>query len=235
MAPSRIEGLLEPPSEGGVVRTVRVPVPAGNESGRDGAFTTLELAGIERSGSTSTSRWALRVVPINDWGEVGLPVVRTIARDAVGPTLNLETPFTNPVWPFLTHLDGRTEPGSAVSIDGGGALEVDRRGRFTVITRLAPWPQTIRLIATDSSGNASVAEFSVVGGVDYRQFPWALIVALTLLGVVALRGLRAAGRRAGGVEATAWSTGVLDDASLPEIEELPPGQGLAPADRGLRR
>jgi hypothetical protein len=114
-------------------------------------------------------------------------------------------------------------------------LEVDKRGRFTVVTRLAPWPQTIRLSATDTSGNASAAEFSVVGGVDYRRFPWALIIALTLLGIVAVRGLRAAGRRVGGVEATAWSTGVLDEASLPEIEELPPGKGLAPADRGLRR
>jgi hypothetical protein len=169
-------------------------------------------------------------VPINDWGEVGYPVVRTITRDAVGPTLNLETPFTNPVWPFLTNLKGRTEPGSSVSIDGGGPLDVDERGRFTVVTRLAPWPQTIRLTATDGSDNASVAEFSVVGG-----FPWALIVALTLLGLVAARGLASAGRRAGAVEATAWSTGVLDEGSLPEIEELPPGKGLAPADRGLRR
>jgi hypothetical protein len=80
-----------------------------------------------------------------------------------------------------------------------------------------------------------VAEFSVVGGIDYRRFPWALIVALTLLGLVAARGLASAGRRAGAVEATAWSTGVLDEGSLPEIEELPPGKGLAPADRGLRR
>jgi hypothetical protein len=235
VAPTRIDSLLGEPDAGGVVRTARVPVPPGNESGRDGAFATLELAGIKGPGGSPTSRWAMRVVPINDWGEVGYPVVRTITRDAVGPTLNLETPFTNPVWPFLTNLKGRTEPGSSVSIDGGGPLDVDERGRFTVVTRLAPWPQTIRLTATDGSDNASVAEFSVVGGIDYRRFPWALIVALTLLGLVAARGLASAGRRAGAVEATAWSTGVLDEGSLPEIEELPPGKGLAPADRGLRR
>ena len=228
VAPSKIEGLLEAPEGDGVVRTVRVPVPPGNESGRDGSFTTLELGAIHRTGTDSTTRWAVRVVPINDWGEVGFPVVRTIARDAVGPTLNLETPFTNPVWPFLARLPGRAEPGSTVGIDGAGPLEVDDRGRFTVVTRLAPWPQTIRLTATDVSGNISIGEFSVVGGVDYRQFPWALIAALTLLGVVAARGLAAAGRnRGGGVEATAWSMGILDDASMPEIEELPPGHGLA--------
>ncbi|HEX7346176.1 MAG TPA: hypothetical protein VF253_05255 [Candidatus Limnocylindrales bacterium] len=235
VAPSRIDGLLEPPAPGGVVRTARVPVAAGMESGRDGSFTTLGLAGIKRSDGTSTDRWAMQVTAINDWGEVGHPTVRTITRDATGPTLNLETPFTNPVWPFLAHLEGRAEPGSAVSIDGGGPLEVDDRGRFTVVTRLAPWPQTIRLTATDDAGNGSTAEFSLVGGVDYRQFPWALIIALTLLGIVALRGLSNAGRLAGGVEATPWSMGLLDEASLPEIEELPPGKGLAPADRGLRR
>ena len=235
VAPSRIESLLEAPGVGGVVRTARVPVPAGMESGRDGSFTTLGLAGIKPPGGASTDRWAMRVTPINDWGEVGHPVVRTITRDALGPTLNLETPFTNPVWPFLAHLDGRAEPGSTVSIEGGAPLDVDDRGRFTVETRLAPWPQTIRLTATDESGNASTAEFSIVGGVDYRRFPWALIVALTLLGLVAVRGLSNAGRRASGVEATAWSMGLLDEASMPEIEELPPGKGLAPADRGFRR
>jgi hypothetical protein len=53
-------------------------------------------------------------------------------------------------------------------------------------------------------------------------------VALTLRGLVAVRGLSSAGRgRTGGVEATAWSLGVLDDAARPEIEELPPGSGLA--------
>jgi hypothetical protein len=46
---------------------------------------------------------------------------------------------------------------------------------------------------------------------------------------VAARGLASAGRtRGGGVEATPWSTGTLDDAAMPEIEELPPGAGLAP-------
>jgi len=206
-----------------VVRTVRVPVPPGNESGRDGAFTTLDLGDIHVPGSETTARWGLRVVPINDWGEVGAPVAGAITRDAVGPTLNLETPFTAPIWPFLSHLSGRTEPGSTVKIEGGDPLDVDQRGRFTVVTRLAPWPQDIRLTATDESGNTSVAAFSLVGGVDYRRFPWALIIAVTLLVVVAARGFR----RAGGVEATAWSTGVLDEASMPEIEELPPGSGLA--------
>ncbi|MFL5685582.1 MAG: hypothetical protein ACJ77D_05960 [Chloroflexota bacterium] len=210
-----------------VTRIVRVPVPPGNESGRDGAYTTLSLGDIKEAGAASTSHWGLQVVAINDWGEVGDPVVGTVTRDVKGPTLNLETPFTNPVWPFLTHLSGRTEPGSKVTIDGSTQIDVDQRGRFTVETRLAPWPQDIRLTATDASGNATDSDFSVVGGVDYRQFPWALIVALTLLGIVAARGLRAAGRRPGGFEPTPWSLGTLDQDAMPEIEELPAGSGLA--------
>jgi hypothetical protein len=229
VAPSRLEGLTAAAGPNGIVTVVRVPVPPGNESGRDGSYATLSLADVRRPGATQTTRWALQVVPINDWGEVGFPVVGTITRDAVGPTLNLEEPFTSPVWPFLARLPGRAEPGSSVSVEGGGEVYVDERGRFTVATHLAPWPQTIRLTAIDATGNASIAEFSVVGGVDYRRFPWALIAALSLLAVVAARGLATAGRtRSGGVEATMWSTGTLDEGSTPEIEDLPPGSGLAP-------
>ncbi len=228
VAPASLEGLTTGAAPGGIVTTVRVPVPPGNESGRDGSYTSLSLDDVRFGDGRPASRWAIQVVPVNDWGEVGLPVVRTITRDAVGPTFNLQTPFTSPVWPFPARLSGRTEPGSTVILEGAGAIPVDERGRFTIETHLAPWPQTLRLTATDATGNASVAEFSVVGGVDYRQFPWALIAALSLLGVVGARGLAAAGRtRSGAVEATLWSTGTLDEASMPEIEELPPGAGLA--------
>ncbi|HET9084443.1 MAG TPA: hypothetical protein VFN41_08575 [Candidatus Limnocylindrales bacterium] len=225
--PGMRDAFVAPTSSDVVTRIARVPVPPGNEFGRDGAYTTLPLGDIKGAGTASTSRWGVQVVAINDWGEVGDPVVGTVTRDVSGPTLNLETPFTNPVWPFLTNLSGRTEPGSKVTIDGTTPIDVDERGRFTVVTRLAPWPQDIRLTATDESGNATDSDFSVVGGVDYRQFPWALIVALTLLGAVAARGLRAAGRRPGGFEATPWSLGTLDKDAMPEIEELPAGSGLA--------
>lgn len=221
------DAFVAPTSSDAVRRIARVPVPPGNESGRDGAYTTVSLADIKGAGGATTSHWGVQVVAINDWGEVGDPVVGSVTRDITGPTLNLETPFTNPVWPFLTDLSGRTEPGSKVTMDGGTPIDVDQRGRFTVVTRLAPWPQDIRLTSTDESGNATDSTFSVVGGVDYRQFPWALIIALALLGAVAARGLRAAGRRPGGFEATPWSLGTLDKDAMPEIEELPAGSGLA--------
>ena len=226
LPPTRLDGFREGAGRDGILRTVRVPVPPGNESGRDGSFASLPIGDIRLRDDQRPKRWSIRVIPINDWGEVGFPVVGTVARDVTGPTLAMEVPFTTPVWPVLTSLSGRTEPGSTIRLDGVGEMPIDDRGRFRVETRLAPWPQTLRLTATDASGNASTAEFSVIGGVDYRRFPWALIIALVLLGAVAARGLRAAGRRADGVEATAWSIGLLDDAARPEIEDLPPGAGL---------
>jgi hypothetical protein len=226
VAPSRLAGFSEGPGRDGMIGTVRVPVPPGNESGRDGSFTSLPLSGV-RSGNEPSKRWSVRVLPINDWGEVGFPVVGTVARDAVAPTLDMEIPFTTSVWPYLARIPGRAEPGSTITLEGVGEMPIDDRGRFHVETRLAPWPQTLRLTATDAAGNASTAEFSVIGGVDYRRFPWALIVALSLLAVVAVRGLAAAGRRAGAVEASPWSLGTMDDAARPEIEELPPGAGLS--------
>jgi hypothetical protein len=228
VAPSRLDGFRDGPGSDGMVGTVRVPVPAGNESGRDGSFATLPLGDVLLPDATRPGRWSVRVIPVNDWGEVGFPIVGTVARDITGPTVNMDVPFTTPVWPFLTDLPGRTEPGSTIRLEGVGDMPIDDRGRFQVETRLAPWPQTLRLTATDASGNASTAEFSVIGGVDYRRFPWALITAIVLLTIVAARGLRAAGRRMDGVEATPWSTGLLDDASRPEIEDLPAGGGLGP-------
>ncbi|HET8786766.1 MAG TPA: hypothetical protein VFM38_14090, partial [Candidatus Limnocylindrales bacterium] len=225
--PGMRDAFVATSSNDAVRRIVRVPVPPGNEFGRDGAYTTLALNDIKQANGATTSHWSVQVVAINDWGEVGDPVVGTVTRDVAGPTVRLETPFTNPVWPFLAHLEGGTEPGSTVSVEGVGPVEVDRRGRFTVATHLAPWPQTIRVTSTDAAGNPTVGEFSIVGGVDYRQFPWALIAALALLGAVAARGLRAAGRLPGGFEATPWSLGTLDQDAMPEIEELPPGAGLA--------
>jgi hypothetical protein len=226
VAPSRLAGFSEGPGRDGMIGTVRVPVPPGNESGRDGSFTSLPLSEA-RSGDEPSKRWSVRVLPINDWGEVGFPVVGTVARDVVAPTFDVEIPFTTALWPYLARLPGRAEPGSTVTLEGVGEMPVDDRGRFEVATRLAPWPQTLRLTATDAAGNASTAEYSVIGGVDYRRFPWALITALALLAVVAVRGLAAAGKRAGAVEATPWSLGTLDDAARPEIEELPPGAGLS--------
>jgi hypothetical protein len=227
-AANSLDALTTGPRPGGRTDVVRVPVPPGLESGRDGSFARLTIGDLRGIDGQPTNRWAMQVVAINDWGEWSQPAASVITRDATGPTVAVEDPFTSPIWPFYARLDGRSEPGSTVRVDGFGDLEVDRRGRFTIETQLAPWPQVYRVTATDPAGNVTVSEVSVIGGVDYRRFPWPGIVAAALLALVAARGLFGGGRgRSASVEATRWSTGAFDEASTPEIEELPPGSGLA--------
>jgi hypothetical protein len=154
------------------------------------------------------------IAQINDWGEIAGPVRQTIELDSDGPSLVVETPFLSAPWPFEATIQGRSEPD--IDIRGGtaGPVRSDRRGRFELRTQLAPWPQTVELIAVDETGNRTTKRFTLVGGVDYRDFPWAAILALALL----LGAILSAGR---GV-ATTREVEILPDAEpLPEIEELP--------------
>ncbi|MGZ9159604.1 MAG: hypothetical protein ACXW4T_00450 [Candidatus Limnocylindrales bacterium] len=208
---------------------VRVPVPPGLESGRDGSFVRLSLADVTLADGTAAGRWGLRVVPINDWGEAGAPAVGVVSRDTKGPSVSVDVPFLSPIWPVPARLVGGTEPGSTVEVEGvAGPFELDRRGRFAIDTTLAPWPQTLRVSATDEEGNRTVSEISVIGGIDYRRLPWALLAALALLLVVTIRSLGTGPARAvvGAVGGARWSTAGVDDGPVPEIEELPPGAGL---------
>ena len=136
-----------------------------------------------------------------------------------------------PLWPFAAALPGAAEPGATVDVDGIGPIEPDRRGRFTIETPLAPWPQTLRIVATDLSGNETVREVSVIGGVDYRRFPWELIGAVALLGAVGISGMLGSRwrRSTGGARPVSVAAGrgaYYDDGPVAEIEDLPPGAGL---------
>jgi hypothetical protein len=213
---------------GGRFDVVRLPVSPGQQSGQDDSSVGLTIGDLPGPNGQPVVRWSMNTVLIDDLGEWGQPFAQILTRDATGPTVTLDEPFTSPVWPFRAELGGVAESGSKVRVDGVGDVAVDRLGRFTFETQLAPWPQTLRVTATDVAGNDTVSEVSVIGGIDYRRLPWAGIGAAVLLVVVGARGLfgRGAGRPAG-IEPTRWSTGSIDDASGPEIEELPPGSGLA--------
>ena len=116
-----------------------------------------------------------------------------------------------------------------MTVAGIGPVELDRRGQFAIRTPLAPWPQTLVVTATDASGNVTRRELSVVGGIDYRRFPWATIVAAALLLAVVASGLlgnrwrRSVGRP---VVVPGRSAYALDDGPVAEMEDLPPGSGL---------
>jgi hypothetical protein len=239
---SPIDGLVTEPDDH-VRRTVaRVAVPPGLEAGRDGSVATIPLGDATLRDGTQVDRWAVTVVPINDWGEVGPPASGTVDRDLVGPSLALDVPMVTPVWPLPAKLTGASDPDTTVVVDGIGEVKLDRRGRFELVTQLAPWPQTLRLSAVDPSGNVTRREVSVVGGVDYRRFPWPIIAAVALLVLVAVSGvlgsrrIRPATAPDGphrrrwvwptvGLEATP-ARADADDGPVIEIEELPPGAGL---------
>jgi hypothetical protein len=226
IAPALDDFLHEPPSAGELVAVERVPVPPGAESGRDGSFVHVSLADVRAPDGGSASSWVVTIAQINDWGEIAGPIRGTIVRDATGPTLTVEAPFLSAPWPLGATLNGRSEPGVEVRGGSGGPVVADRRGRFQVNAQLAPWPQTLELTAVDETGNVTVGRFSVVGGVDYRAFPWPAIIAITLLVGAALSAGR--GSRSGPTPIE-----VIPDADpLPEIEELPtgelPGPGVPP-------
>jgi hypothetical protein len=239
---SVLEALVGGSGPAGRRSMARIEVAPGVEAGRDGSVARVSLGEAMLPDGTAVDRWAVTVVPINDWGEVGPPTSATIARDLVGPSLALDVPMVTPVWPLPARLTGASDPDTRVVVDGIGEMELDRRGRFEVVTQLAPWPQTLRLLAIDASGNVTAREVSVVGGVDYRRFPWPTIAAVALLAVVAISGVHGSRRvrtsdapgRAGR-RSWAWPVSGLgpapggvdpDEGPLVEIEELPPGGGL---------
>ena len=114
-------------------------------------------------------------------------------------------------------------------VDGRGRVDVDRRGRFAIRTTLAPWPQTFRISATDAAGNVTTREVTVVGGVDYRQFPWSAIATAVLLLAAGISGIVGSQRtRGSGGRASAGDRRWLDEGPQPEIEDLPPGTGALP-------
>ena len=195
----------------------RIAVPAGAESGRDGSFVRLPLHEAESPDGLPPTRWTLTIVQINDWGELAGPIRQTIELDATGPSLAIEEPFLSAPWPFSQTIRGRTEPG--VQIRGGttGSVTADRRGRFEIVTQLAPWPQTLELVAIDEGGNTTTNRYSLVGGLDYRALPWpAILVGLLLAAAFVSTGRGSAAHRE--IEVYA------DPEPQSEIEELTPAR-----------
>ncbi len=78
------------------------------------------------------------------------------------------------------------------------------------------------------SGNVTTREVTVVGGVDYRQFPIEIILATGLIVAAVASGVFGSRRRrieaterGGSPDPRRWQ----DDGPGPEIEDLPAGTG----------
>ncbi len=226
MAAERVLGDGAP--DGSLRIILRAPVTAGEVAARERGAIRLPLDGVKRPGGQPTADWTVRVVPVDDRGEVGTVVSTRARRDTVAPALAIEAPFTSPVWPLTAELAGTTEPGATIYVGGVGEVTAGRDGTFAFETTLAPWPQTIALTAMDPSGNSTAAEVSVVGGVDYRQLPWVVIAVVAVIVVAAVSGLRG-GRRPGHTDEGDGSD-AFDHEGWPqaEIEDLPTDAGLGP-------
>ncbi len=185
----------------------------------------LSLDGLTMTDGTPAERWAVFVVAIDDSGDVAAPVATLVTQDLVGPAVEMAAPVTSPVWPQPARLVGTVEVGATVTVDGEAVVEMGERGAFEIETPLAPWPQTLRVVATDQAGNETVLEVSVVGGYDYRVLPWPAILAVGLLAAAIVSGIVGSRRRRGaGAMAPPGLTGSGDP--LPELEELPPRSGV---------
>ncbi len=77
-------------------------------------------------------------------------------------------------------VDGTVSGPAAVTVDGS-AVSVTNDGSFRASVSALPWPRPVRVEATDPLGNRSVTVVHVVGLVDYREWPWALIVTVLTL------------------------------------------------------
>lgn len=225
-----LDAFVAEPAPGGTpVDVLRIPVPPGVEAGREGGFARVSLGDVTLDDGTRADRWSIALVPINDWGEIGSVASGVVIRDAIGPSLVIEAPFSTAIWPFPASIPGAAEPRSRVAVVGLGPVQLDRRGQFTIQTPLAPWPQTLVVTATDASGNVTRREVSVIGGLDYRRFPWAnivaagLVIAVVASGLVGDRWRRAGGRRVAAPRRPAYA---IDDDPVAEMEDLPPGGGL---------
>ena len=100
-------------------------------------------------------------------------------------------------------------------------LVTSSNGTFEVPVQLAPWPQTIDVVARDEAGNETAASASVMGGVDIRGLPWPAIgVVLVLIAVFlsSIRGVRGAPKQ---VRAIAVD---VDDENTTVLEELSSGR-----------
>ena len=207
---------------------LRIPVETGEPSGGGPRHTIdLGLTGARLSSGQPAQHWAITSVALDDRGEPSAPVALMVVQDTEPPMIALDVPALTPIWPVPATLTGRVEPGATVAFVGGGPIRADDDGRFIIETPLAPWPQIVTVVATDEFGQQAEHSVSMVGGVDYRPWPWPAIVAgAVLVGVIGSGLLGRHRGRSAAPSARPSSSRGFDDGPAPELEELAPGEGL---------
>ncbi len=247
-------GVLPRAASGTLGRLVRIGVPDGHAAGTDTAAATIPLEDVRTRSGAEANRWTVTFVAVNAWGELSEPIRGVVLRDIRGPALTVTAPFLSAPWPFSARIAGIAEPGTVIHVNGGPPLTTTGRGAFETRLTLAPWPQPVEFRAVDAAGNETVRVVSVIGGLDVRQLPWQVILAIVILAAV-IGGTIVEGRRAqarlvaaprtpGGSLGVAhgqrgrrrrldvaWGADERDDLPLPEFEELTSDPSGGP-DRG---
>ena len=214
--------------------STRIPLdPAAGED-RPAAPTAPSATAGEPGPDALGPGWRVRVLAIDPLGEVAGPAARVVVVDARGPELTIEPPFVSAPWPLSATLEGSSEPGAAITLAGDPGRQpvlADPRGRFAVQVTLAPWPQEVLVRAEDGAGNERVVRVSIVGGLDYRQVPWHLLVIGLVFVGLAVSARRATPRRSGPLPGPGERPSTVRTAPdawdgpdpLPAIEDLPAG------------
>lgn len=231
-------------------RIVRLPVPPGAAAGRQTSAIPIALDPAAGPGGAAPTDWHVTLVAVSDWGEPSEPIEVTVDRDLAGPAVVLDPPLVSAPWPFETTVQGTTEARTTLRLSDGRIVTADRRGRFELPVRLAPWPQRLRIRAVDPFGNSTDLEVEVMGGVDVPRLPWEWLLGVGLIGAVATSAIRTGRVRPAAVRppSPAPSTtrprvpaatvsppdrgrqgslgGTERGESGIEIEEVPPGSGV---------
>lgn len=203
----------------------RAPVAPGLVSGQRRAVRSVELPTAIVVEGAKVASWEVAVAALDDRGELVGPVAAQVRLDLEPPALAIEVPDLTPIWPVAARITGTVEPGSTVEV-GGRPVGVEIDGSFAFETTLAPWPQTVRVVARDPYGNRTESLTTVVGGVDYRGFPWSAIIATLVVVAAVVSGLLGVRRRQVSAGSPAPGGPWPSDEARPELEELAPGEGL---------
>jgi hypothetical protein len=111
---------------------------------------------------------------------------------------------------FALHsrIYGRASDGVSVSVDGAPA-ELNGNGAYSVEVDAPIWPRDVVVVARDVLGNESVERLQVVGFLDYRGLPWAVIIGVATVAAGGFLFVRTPQRRERPV--AAWDDGVLEE------------------------
>ncbi len=141
------------------------------EVGADG-FATLRLD--PRPRGSGTVEYGVTIVLLEPTGHAySTTWAGRVIRDAPSLDVTGETVEGS----FRAGLIGHSAPGSAVLVDGE-PIATDAEGSFAVVVDAGLLPRDVVVRAVDPIGQEVVRRVQVVGLVDYRQWPWIVIVGV---------------------------------------------------------